>query len=99
MLYRERAFEYRDNTSAFRLSLCREINLECPDILCLHSSLIMLRHSCEMSRHSFNCSFEYSIFSLLRHSFACCAKLLHVALGFCHDITAFSTLAIFLAGF
>ena len=69
MLCRDRAFEYRENTSAFKLSLCHDINLECHDILFLHSSLIMSQHNYEMSRHSFNCSFEYSAFSLLATQF------------------------------
>ena len=82
MLCPNRAFEYRDNIYAFRLSLCRDINLKCHNILFLHSSLIMSRHSCEMLRHSFNCSFEYSAFSLFQHNFACCEKPLLVALEF-----------------
>ena len=66
--------------------------------------LILCRDRIVKCRDNLSIVILHSAWSLLRHSFACCDKLLQVALGFCHDIVKlccnifhFPVLAIFVA--
>ena len=67
----------RDNISAFRIPLCCNIFLVL--ILILYRNIVMKYHD------NLSTFILHSSLSLLQHSFACCDKLLQVALGFCRD--------------
>ena len=66
----------RQTSYVFRLVLCRDIALECHDILFMPSSQFILRHSHKMSRHS-------SIVLLSNLHDLCCDRDLIIATNFC----------------